>query len=343
MKNPSALHTLLTQSFEAERSLRQFASLASQELITLLVSASEDLNSETQLDSAKSALERAIFLSRNLRYFSTGARSDFSLTDLSQLVFDCLHSKEKDFQKKNISLNVQVESTVFGLVDALAVEQALLNLFDFASNHATPNSELDLSLQVVSQGLQFTLTFEDAPNSDSSASLPFQPVALENIEGQNLYRLGLHVSSAIAKWHSGTFYCFKSLSEGTQFLIEFPFDSRMNKPHLFREKRRFQRVKVDFPAEVQLSGGNRLKGKVTVLSTGGAFFASSHTGLEGIRTDEKLSLQIQTDTDHTLSISVARVANTQVSGENSGLGLEFIELDAKAKNLLAALVKAHAS
>jgi len=44
-----------------------------------------------------------------------------------------------------------------------------------------------------------------------------------------------------------------------------------------------------------------------------------------------------------LSIPLARVANTHPKGENSGVGLEFLELDLKAKNQLATLVKAHAS
>lgn len=343
MKNASTLQTLLTQSFEAERSLRQFASVASQELLSLLVSSLEDLNSETNLESAKQALERSISLARNLRYFSSGARADFSLTDISEVVFDCLHSKEPDFEKRNISLNVRVETSVFGLVDALAVEQAIGNLLDFVACNAHSGSEVELCLQVVSQGLQLSLNFNNDSETGEEISRPLQPCALESLDGQNLSRLGLYVCSSIAKWHSGTFQCFKSVGEGIQFVLELPFDARMNKPHLFREKRRYQRVQVDFDGEIKFSSGKRLKGKVTVLSTGGCFFAVSHSGLMGLKTEDKVSLEIQTDAHHTVPVPIARVANAQTAGENSGVGLEFLELDGKAKNLLAALVKAHAS
>jgi len=40
---------------------------------------------------------------------------------------------------------------------------------------------------------------------------------------------------------------------------------------------------------------------------------------------------------------MARVANTHPMGENSGVGVEFTEVDPKGKNLLAALVRTHAS
>jgi hypothetical protein len=62
-----------------------------------------------------------------------------------------------------------------------------------------------------------------------------------------------------------------------------------------------------------------------------------------LKCGDSVSLSLQTDADHVLSIPSARVANTHPTGENSGVGLEFLELDLKAKNLLATLVKAHAS
>lgn len=345
MKTPSVLQTLLTQSFESERSLRHFSSLASQELITLLASALGDLeNSEKSSERTKKTLERAIFLSRNLRYFSSGARADFALTDLSQLVFDCLQLRESEFQKKNISLEVRVESTVFALVDPLALEQAILNCLDFASSHSTPGSQVGVNLQVINQGLQLSLALEGDAKDEAGEKLPLQHTALENLEASKLGLLGLTVASVIAEAHSGVFQTLKSPSEGTLLLFQVPIDARMNKqPHLFREKRRYQRVRVDFSGVLSSGTGQSFPGRVTVLSAGGCFVALSRDVVSRLSVGDSVSLEIQTDADHSLSIPTARVANTHPTGENSGVGLEFLELDLKAKNLLATLVKAHAS
>lgn len=345
MKTPSVLQTLLTQSFESERSLRHFSTLASQELISLLASALGDLEAPgNSFESTKNSLERAIFLSRNLRYFSSGARADLSLTDLSQLVLDCVQLREHAFQKKNISLEVRVESSVFGLVDALAIEQAILNCLDFAFSQSEVGSQVAFNLQVVNQGLQFSVGLEGASKDGAGEKHPLQPTALEQLEASNLGLLGLTVASVIAEAHSGTFQCFKSKEEGTQLLLQLPFDARMNKqPHLFREKRRHQRVRVDFSGVLSSGTGQSFPGRVTVLSAGGCFVALSQDVVSKLSVGDSVSLSIQTDADHLLSIPLARVANTHPTGENSGVGLEFLELDLKSKNLLAALVKAHAS
>ena len=345
MKKLSTLHTILTQSFESERSLRHFSTLASQELITLLASALGDLeNSETSFEKTKSSLERAVFLSRNIRYFSSGVRADCSLTDLSQLVFDCIHLRENDFQKKNISLEVRVESSVFGLVDAVAVEQAVLNCLDFASSQSEVGSQVGVNLQVENQGLQLSFSLEGSSKEETGEGLPLQPTAFENLQASNLSVLGLTVASVIAEAHSGTFQCLKSPQEGTQLLLQLPFDARVNKqPHLFREKRRYQRVRVDFSGALSSESGQSFPGRVTVLSAGGCFVALGQEVVSQLKCGDSVSLSLQTDADHVLSIPLARVANTHPTGENSGVGLEFLELDLKAKNLLATLVKAHAS
>lgn len=337
------MQTLLTQSFEAERSLRHFSSVASQELITLLAAALADLNTNESSESAKKSLERAIFVSRNIRYFTSGTRADCALTDLSQLVLDCIHLRESDFQKRNISLDIRIESSVFSLVDPIALEQAFLNLLDFASSHAMSGSQVQLGLQVLAQGLQFRLGIEGTVKDNQSENPSLELCTLESLEAQNLALLGLHVCTAIFEAHSGVFQCYQSKAEGIQLVVQFPLDARFNKPHLFREKRRYQRVKVDFPGTVKLQDGTLLTGRVTVLSAGGAFVAVSHDGVARFQHDQRVAIEIQTDSNHTLSIPLARVANTHPSGENSGVGLEFLELDVKAKNLLAVLVKAHAS
>ncbi|MFM8268860.1 MAG: PilZ domain-containing protein [Pseudomonadota bacterium] len=343
MKNPSTLQALLTQSFEAERSLRNFSAVASQELITLLASVIGDLNTSPSVDSAKKSLERAIFLSRNLRYFSSGSRADFALTDLSQLIFDCVHSCEPEFKKRNIALEVKVEAPVFSQVDALAFEQTILNLLDFAISHSESGNRVSFTLQLMDQNLQVILKLEKAWQNDTSDNTPLEPCTLESLETQNLALLGLYACSTIVESHSGTFHCLKRKTEETRLVLQLPFDSGLNKPHLLREKRRFQRVKVDFPLVVTLKDGKNFKGRLNVLSTGGGFAALSHAQVESLNYDDQVSLEIQLDADHTLSIPLARVANTHPKGENSGVGLEFLKVDAKAKNLLTALVKAHAS
>lgn len=345
LKTPSALQTLLTQSYEAEKNLRQFSLVASSELNTLLATVLGELETARSLkntsahphiDSAMKAAERAVFLSRNIRYFGGILSHHRELTDLSQVVLDVVSGLEEVFSSKKISFHAQIESSVFAVVDTPAFEQAVLNLLWFGAHQVPEGGKAVLSLQVLPQGIQLAFSEDDSESS-------YQPFAVESLGADSMSVLGLHVSRSIIEAHSGKFQSLKNSEQSLQFLLEIPFDSRLNKPHLYQEKRRYQRVVVNLPAEVTFSGKRTLKAKVSVLSVGGAFVAMSQDWVGLLKVQDTLSLKIFTESGTCIEVSKARVANLHPTGLHAGVGLEFLELDAKAKNLLAALVRTHAS
>jgi len=345
LKTPSTLQTLLTQSYEAEKNLRHFSLVASSELNTLLASVLGELETALSLknthptdsiQSAMKAAERAVFLSRNIRYFSGVNSSHRELTDLSQLILDVINRVEDAFQLRNIQFQAQIENSVFAIIDSVAFEQAVLNLLWFGAHQLPEGGKAVLSLQVLPQGIQLAFSEDDSEST-------YQPFAVESLGADSMSVLGLHVSRSIVESHSGKFHCLKNSEQSLQFLFEMPFDSRLNKPHLYQEKRRFQRVTVNLPAEVTLSGKAPFRAQVSVLSVGGAFVAVSQDWMSFLKVDDTLSLKIFTESGTCIEIPQARVANLHPTGSYCGAGLEFKELEGKAKNLLAALVRTHAS
>jgi hypothetical protein len=346
MKNKSALQTLLTQSYESERSLRHFSYIASSELSTLLASALGELetaDSKKEIEAAKKATERALFITKNLRYFSINSRPTTELTDLTQLVLDAVSTVENELRNTNTQFNVQVEASVFAIVDPIAFEQALLNLLYYSAQEIGEGVEggiVHLQLQVLSNGIHINVSNE-TNEVDPIAELA--PMVVESLGNDSMSVLGLQVARTILEAHSGKLAVFRSLSEGTHLICEIPFDSRINKPHLHHEKRRFKRVSVSFKAEITTAEQVTFPCRISILSLGGVFAAMSHESVARFRVENRIFLKIFTHSQTQIEIPLARIANTHPWGENSGVGIEFLSLDSKAKNLLAALLKAHAS
>src|SRR5689334_10226787 len=114
--------------YEVEKHLRQFCDVTSLELSQLLGAAIGEL--DYGLSSANlfergeaisvslRALEKALHLSHNLRYFAVQTRLDLQPRDLSQIVLDVVDRIESDFKNRRIQLGIFVEDNLFARVDA---------------------------------------------------------------------------------------------------------------------------------------------------------------------------------------------------------------------------------
>jgi len=356
MKKLSTLQTILTQSYESERNLRRFSLQLSQAMNTSLASVLGELETtlsahpseevRQSLLAALSSTEKALFLSRNLRYFSSGVGLERVSVDISELLLSCLSQVEPYFKNKKVELDVKIESGLNAWVDARAMEQAFLNLFENLA-HEAPEESLTLIefLQTPNSNFQLHLAIEKKESATGKeASLPLQTVTIEKKNQEMVQPLGLQVASVIIEAHSGRVTSLSSPLEGTQYLVHFPSEPKLQKPsHLFKEARRYQRIWVDLEAKIASSSGTLFPARVTLLSLGGAFVATSHDLLGHFQVDDRIRLEILPQSQSPLQVEQARVANMKLHGENSGLGIDFGELSSKAKNLLAALVKAHAS
>ena len=344
MKNPTSLQVLLNQSYETEKTLRHFSQVTSSELPTLLAFVLGELEGATEnvssIEAAKRAAERALFISKNLRYFAAPPNPINEPCDISQLILDTLSLVEKKFLK--VQFNVSVEASVLVLLDAGAFEQALFNLIFFCASQIKEGGIVHLDLQILPRGIQLALSNESSQNSKNE-STGFVPITAESFGIDSVAALGIQVARNIFELQSGKLHIFQSASEGTQFICELPLDSRLNKPHLYHEKRRFKRVLVHLEGELRGTGNLVLPCRFSILSMGGGFVALSQDWVGRFKVEDQISLKIFSDTQSQIEIPLARIANTHTQCDHSGLGIEFLELDSKAKNLLAALVKAHAS
>ena len=356
LKKLSTLQTILTQSYESERSLRRFSSQLSGALNTSLASVLGELETvlsqnpsvdlAKSLEAAIAATEKALFLSRNLRYFSSGVGIERHSVDISELFFQALSQVEPQFQNKKAELEVKVETGLMAWVDAIAMEQAFVNLLETLLQETPWEGVVAIEfLQTPLSNLQLHLSVESKEGGKSDKpSLPLQSLDIEKRAQEMVQALGLQVASVIIEAHSGRLTHLSNSQEGTQYLVHFPSEPKQQKPsYLFKEKRRFQRIWVDFEAQLVTSSGARFQGKVKILSLGGGFAAMSHDALSAFQIDDRVRVEILSDSKSPLVVENARVANLKLQGEHSGVGLEFSELSLKAKNLLAALVKAHAS
>lgn len=354
MKNPSALQTLLTQAYESEKNLRHFNKLASQEMNTLLATLLGELETakevrnkaewHQQIQAAEQVAHRVLFWIRNIHYFTSGISPQMELVDFSNLVFKALEKFEGEYQRFKIEVEAKIEDSIFCLVDPYAIEQALLNLLAFPLQSGHSARKVNLSLRTLPSGIR--LNFElFTPAQDALMTPPtqFRPLALENLTSEVAPLLGLQVCHSIFEAHSGKFSCLQAAAEEIELILELPLDARLNKPHLHQEKRRFPRVAVNLPGRLMSQTLPSFPVRVTVLSTGGAFVAASQKCIDSIKVDDRIALTLLPETSSPIEITEARVANIRLYGEQSGLGLEFVQFNEKAKNLLAALVKAHAS
>ena len=301
------------------------------------------LSPEQHLQAAQKAAERAVFLNRNLRYFSGNGNPERRQTDLSQLVLDAISQIEPELNRRNIQLEVRLEHSLYALVDTVAFEHAILSVLWFGAHQMPEGGKAFLTLHYSSRGIQLAFTENSHSSNASDSSSAHKLCSLDTLVADNMSVLGLHVARLITESHSGQFRCLKTSQNFTQVFLEFPAEAKLNKPHLYQEKRRFQRVMVNLNAEAHFKGQPKQRVKILVLSVGGAFIAMSQGAVERLNTGDTLSLQILTESGSVIQVPMARVANTHPMGENSGVGVEFTEVDPKGKNLLAALVRTHAS
>jgi hypothetical protein len=152
--------------------------------------------------------------------------------------------------------------------------------------------------------------------------------------------LGLVVAKALIESHGGEISVHSKKNKGTMFRITLPTKSNPPAPaHL--EKRRYRRINVHLPAEMQIESLGVVKGTLTVLSAHGCFFNSHQTVT--LPKNAVVAMKIFYLENEVIEIEQARVASSLNTHHTSGYGFEFMEIGDKAGRILAALVKSHSS
>jgi len=98
---------------------------------------------------------------------------------------------------------------------------------------------------------------------EKGAPVPLYSMGVEKRGPDLLPALGLQVASVILEAHSGKLIYLSSPQDGTQYLVQFPSEPKVQKPsYLFKEKRRHQRIWVDFEAKLESSTGSKFPCRV---------------------------------------------------------------------------------
>lgn len=340
------------KAYEMEKHLRHFCNSTSSELSTALgslygqleyaVASQQPETLRAAVKDSFKALNHLMLLSRNLRYFVAHTRLDMVVTDFSNSILSTLDLFEKEFQERGIQIVAFVESGLLLRVDPLAMGQVLHNLLRNASDSMQKGGKLTVSLSQNRDYLEVCISDTGKGIAAKEIENIFEPYSAEkgNIDGKGTQGLCLSVCKALIEAHGGDVVVRSTVGKGTNFIVRFPYDPKATLPESYVEKRRFQRIPILLSAELSASPQDVYKTLLTTLSVGGCFVKISNT-LAPLKKDCRVSLKIFFNEDSFVEIAKARVVNIIEKGAASGLGIEFLEVDSKAKQVLQAIVKSH--
>lgn len=337
---------------ETEKLLAEFCRAAGHELGNALgtvageldygLSSQDMLVRYRAMSVALAAAEKAIALGRNLRYFAMHPRLDRQNLDLSQLLLDTVELVEKDLKIQHVKVTVLVEASRYVFIDPGALQTVLLNLFTRAAQTMPQGGKLAVSMRQTGKHIEIACT-------DTGVGIPperlmdlFAPVAINDHKINDTAAMEFAVSKALVESMGGEIRVQSQVGAGTTFILAFPYDPQAVSPSNHREGRRFRRVQATLPVEVSFQGQSPFTSELQTLSVRGCFLAVPEAhGLRLPEPESTGSLRIYYYQDQVLDISRCRVASHSKNGTAIGLGIEFLDFDARARKLLAAIVKSH--
>lgn len=352
MKALKIKETPAPPAYEVEKTLRVFSELTSEGLSTLLsaliveveeaLDSSDLITKEQVLQLSLKSLDQALFISRNLRYFARKSHLSDRVTDISQHVLTVLDDLEKDFKEHGIELGAFVESGIYSRLDPGALEQILSNLLLNAISSMPKGGKLTVALGKSGTELEFCVSDTGRGLREEQLEHLFEPHhAIHQHAFHSKDRgLGLMVAKALIESEGGELIVRSTFGKGTNFIFKLPYDSQVGKPEPITQKRRTHRIQLTLPVEVSLSGQTPFMSRVTTLGSGGCFIELPHS-LPGPAKNTSLSLTLFSIGDRPLPIESARVAYTISVGTGTGMGVEFLDLDAKTLKILTSTVKSH--
>lgn len=338
--------TTSLSSFDSEKAVREFSGRTGMELGTLLgamVGQLEFALSQAYPDVRENALrvvlkaaERAIALSRNLRFFSAHAETAHRPIDVSQVLINTIDILDRELSSQTIHPSVAAEAGSFAMVDTATMRQTLLNLTQFVASRMPQGGRLLITLRQNAKTLDISLT-----DNRSEWKPPSNSLGIEDVDASYL---GFAVAKCLAEAMGGGLRVSVAPRLGTTFTLRLPRYQFEGAPPVYRDKRRARRIQVRMPAEVLIPGVSSFKTEIRVLSKLGAFLKIEDATLLGKLTPHtRIALKINYFPKESIEIPRVRVANSIPQGHLTGVGIEFEEVGYKARRILSGILKGHSS
>ncbi|MBI1861505.1 MAG: PilZ domain-containing protein [Deltaproteobacteria bacterium] len=336
-------------SFEIEKHLREFCEVSSEELGNALGTVLGELDyalsshqpqvRERSMIVAVSAVERAIALARNLRYFSLHTKLDVQMSDLTATVLDTVDLLERELEFQKITIAVRAEAGLMMNFDAAAIQQVILNLLINAAQAMPTGGKITISLHHLKDTVEIGV--HDSGDGMTATEMHNLFVPYRTTKSKAAKGLGLTVARALVESHGGEIRVDSKKGKGTAVMVALPYLGA-KKGKVPREVRRYRRARVHIPATVMLAGDIRVNTQLSILSLGGCYVRLSPDNRVKLpKVNDFIGIRIQYFGEEEIAISRARVKNLVWAGDQSGVGLEFDELTSRARKLIDAIVRSH--
>jgi signal transduction histidine kinase len=178
------------------------------------------------IDKATGQLRHAKDILERLRDFVSRGTLQVTPTDLGSLARKVLALAEDDARLHGVSVRIDVASAPVACVDALQLEQVLINVtnnaIDAASETGHPPGQVMVRVAKTDHGARIEVEDNGRGMSDLVAERLFEPFVTTKEDGMGL---GLALSRELINAHGGTIkWEAVGANGGTRFIIELPLD-----------------------------------------------------------------------------------------------------------------------
>lgn len=189
----------------------------------------EEATRDKAFDKILAAGQRAAKITTGMLAYARGKEGHRDRISLAQLVNDVLVLVEKDLQVHRIQLDLNLDPAVEANVDAIAVQQVMMNLIINARQAMSEGGTLSIGVKLTEQKWA-ELTVKDTGVGIPAEKLPhiferFYTTKKVDQQGQGGTGLGLSHCKDVMVSHQGKVKVQSQPNNGTLFVLQFPIET----------------------------------------------------------------------------------------------------------------------
>jgi len=193
------------------------------ELLIAEMSADDDRRSD--LETIRDEALRARAIVRALRDFASPRSPELAPTDLSELVHQTVELLRYSIERRGVTIHEELEPLPPILIDASAIQQAILNVLTNARQAVADDGRIDITVCADGDGRIVTITDDGVGMDDATVQLAFDPFFSrrdDSLDQEPARGLGLSVSNGLIESHGGTISIHSRPGRGTTVEVRLP-------------------------------------------------------------------------------------------------------------------------